>query len=70
MADTFDAMTTDRPYRNGLSVELALEELRKNTGTQFDSGVVDAFIKAYENNRSELTTNPDLASDVLPLEKI
>jgi putative nucleotidyltransferase with HDIG domain len=46
VADTFDAMTTDRPYRKGLSVETAIEELKKFSGIQFDSEVVDAFIKA------------------------
>ncbi len=48
VADTFDAMTTDRPYRKALSAETALEELRKNAGTQFDKDVVDAFIRAYK----------------------
>ena len=48
VADTFDAMTTDRPYRKALSFEAAFEELRKNAGTQFDREVVDAFIRAYK----------------------
>jgi HD-GYP domain-containing protein (c-di-GMP phosphodiesterase class II) len=46
VADTFDAMTTDRPYRKGLSAEAAVEELRKFSGIQFDSNVVNSFIKA------------------------
>jgi putative nucleotidyltransferase with HDIG domain len=46
VADTFDAMTTDRPYRKGLSAETAVEELRKHSGVQFDGEVVEAFIKA------------------------
>ncbi len=48
VADTYDAMTTDRPYRSALSKEKAIEELRKCSGTQFDQEVVDAFFKAYE----------------------
>lgn len=48
VADTFDAMTTDRPYRKALSFETAFEELRKNSGTQFDGEVVEAFIMAWE----------------------
>lgn len=48
VADTYDAMTTDRPYRKGLSQELAIKELRRCCGTQFDREVVEAFIKAYE----------------------
>ncbi len=43
--DTFDAMTTDRPYRKALPASVALEELRKNSGTQFDPRVVEAFLK-------------------------
>ncbi len=48
VADTYDAMTTDRPYRKGLSKELASQELKRCSGTQFDKEVVEAFIKAYE----------------------
>jgi HD-GYP domain-containing protein (c-di-GMP phosphodiesterase class II) len=48
VADTFDAMTTDRPYRKGLSVEATLKELRACSGTQFDPAAVDAFIRAYD----------------------
>jgi HD-GYP domain-containing protein (c-di-GMP phosphodiesterase class II) len=53
VADTFDAMTTDRPYRKALSVEIAFEELRKNIGTQFDSDVVVAFIKIFHEKGFE-----------------
>ncbi len=48
VADTYDAMTTDRPYRRGLSQEVALKELKRCSGTQFDERVVEAFIQAYE----------------------
>jgi HD-GYP domain-containing protein (c-di-GMP phosphodiesterase class II) len=48
VADTFDAMTTDRPYRKALSFAIAFEELRKGCGTQFDGSVVDAFFEAYQ----------------------
>lgn len=48
VADTFDAMTTDRPYRRGLFFEEALLELKKKEGTQFDPKVVEAFIKVFE----------------------
>lgn len=47
VADTYDAMTSDRPYRQGLSDEAALEELRKYSGTQFDPTVVEAFLQAH-----------------------
>jgi HD-GYP domain-containing protein (c-di-GMP phosphodiesterase class II) len=48
VADAFDAMTSDRVYRPRLSDEVALAELRKHSGTQFDSRVVTAFLSAYD----------------------
>jgi len=49
VADTFDAMTTDRPYRAALSEREAVEELRRFAGTQFDADVVEALIKSYKH---------------------
>lgn len=46
--DTFDAMTTDRPYRKALPKSVAIEELNKNSGTQFDPKVVDVFMKIFK----------------------
>lgn len=51
VADAFDAMTTDRPYRKGLSLQMAFKELRINAGTQFDPEVVKAFFAAYEKDK-------------------
>lgn len=42
----FDAMMSVRPYRNKLSLEQALEELEKGSGTQFDPKVVKVFKRA------------------------
>jgi HD-GYP domain-containing protein (c-di-GMP phosphodiesterase class II) len=42
-------MTTDRPYRKALSKEVAMGELKKCAGVQFDRHVVEAFVKAYES---------------------
>jgi HD-GYP domain-containing protein (c-di-GMP phosphodiesterase class II) len=50
VADTWDAMTSDRPYRKGLSDQVAAEELIKFSGVQFDPEVVKAFIQAFENH--------------------
>lgn len=47
VADTFDAMTSDRPYRKGLSDEVAINELKKHAGIQFDPDVVRAFVEAH-----------------------
>jgi HD-GYP domain-containing protein (c-di-GMP phosphodiesterase class II) len=46
VADAFDAMTSDRPYRRAMSQAAALEQIRRNSGTQFDPGVVEAFERA------------------------
>jgi HD-GYP domain-containing protein (c-di-GMP phosphodiesterase class II) len=46
--DAFSAMTTDRPYRRALSIEVAVEELRANAGTQFDPRVAEALIRVLE----------------------
>lgn len=48
VADTYDAMTTTRPYRKGLPAETAIGELKKFSGTQFDGAVVEAFLKAFD----------------------
>ncbi|MFZ5648661.1 MAG: HD domain-containing phosphohydrolase [Bacillota bacterium] len=47
VADSFDAMTSDRAYRKAMTVDQAVEELAKNKGTQFDPVVVDVFLKCY-----------------------
>lgn len=51
VVDAFDAMTTDRPYRKKMELARAFDELRVNSGTQFDPKVVEAFFKAYDDNR-------------------
>jgi putative nucleotidyltransferase with HDIG domain len=45
LADAFDAMTTDRPYREALSSEEAIEEILRFRGTQFSPELADAFAK-------------------------
>ncbi len=46
IADTFDAMTSTRPYRKGLSYDIAFSELLEFSGSQFDPGLVQVFTKA------------------------
>lgn len=58
IADAYDAMTSDRPYRTAMSVEKALSILKENAGSQFDPELVDVFIreKVYleaENDRRQ-----------------
>lgn len=51
IADTFDAMTSTRPYRKGLAYEIAYSELREFAGTQFDPVLVEKFIVAMEKDK-------------------
>ena len=50
IADAYDAMTSDRPYRQALSHSVALAEIRKCAGTQFDPELVSKFIVLYEKS--------------------
>jgi putative two-component system response regulator len=47
VADSFDAMTTERPYRMSRSAEAAIEELRRVAGTQLDPMAVEAFVATF-----------------------
>jgi len=47
VADTYDAMTSARPYRGALTPEYACREIKKNMGTQFDPRVAEAFLQAF-----------------------
>lgn len=53
--DSWDAMTTNRPYRDGLSREIAVSELRLHSGTQFDANVVEALIQEVAPDLAEQT---------------
>jgi HD-GYP domain-containing protein (c-di-GMP phosphodiesterase class II) len=55
VADSFDAMTSDRPYRGALPKEHALEEIRAGAGTQFDPEVVDEFLILMEGDDLVIT---------------
>jgi len=60
VADAFEAMTADRPYRKALSVGQALAELRKFAGVQFDPEIVDAFVKTSWAEDASEPGEPDL----------
>ena len=55
LADSFDAMTTDRPYRRRRSFEDVVRDLRENSGKQFDGKVVAAFARAILNEVNGVT---------------
>jgi HD-GYP domain-containing protein (c-di-GMP phosphodiesterase class II) len=51
VADTFDAMTTDRPYQKGMSLEDALARIKTFVGTRYDPQVVEALVRACETGQ-------------------
>jgi putative nucleotidyltransferase with HDIG domain len=59
--DTYDAMTSDRPYRKALSASVAREEILKQTGAQFDPACADAFLGIpqpdLDDMREQVATN-------------
>ena len=73
VADTYDAMTSDRAYRKALSHEIAIAELRRCAGTQFDPRIVGVFIIEMEKwraeqealNMQELLMLKNFAADIL-----
>jgi diguanylate cyclase (GGDEF)-like protein/putative nucleotidyltransferase with HDIG domain len=50
VGDAYSAMTTDRPYRSGLSLETAIVELKKGSGKQFDPEVVNVFLTCCQRD--------------------
>lgn len=50
IADTYDAMTSDRVYRKGLPIKVALEEIEKGAGTQFDPTLVEVFLNMMDED--------------------
>jgi diguanylate cyclase (GGDEF)-like protein len=68
VADAFDAMTSERPYSAAVAPALALEELRRNAGAQFDPVVVEAFCAVWAERTSSAqgSTTTDTRPDVAP----
>lgn len=62
VADAYDAMTSDRPYRRALSKEEALHRLLDGIGTQFDPVVVEAFLEWIDTREREGITDRDEAA--------
>ena len=56
VADTFDAIVSDRPYRRGASFDRATQELIDHRGTQFDAELADLFVEALRDGRLDLSS--------------
>jgi hypothetical protein len=60
VCDSYDAMTSDRPYRRGMSPDQAAEILREGRGQQWDPQVVDAFLRTIADRLCEQPSRPHL----------
>ncbi|CAG9607094.1 HD-GYP domain-containing protein [Pseudoneobacillus rhizosphaerae] len=54
IADSFDAMTSKRVYRNEIDLENTLIEIKKNKGTQFDPEITEVFLSLFKNDKENL----------------
>ncbi|NLK71483.1 MAG: HD domain-containing protein [Clostridiales bacterium] len=54
IADVYDAITTERPYRHALTKEEAIKELEKNAGTQFEPDLTHSFLQILENKENQM----------------
>lgn len=55
VADSYDAMVSERPYRKPLSHEEAIEEIRRNLGSQFDPKIGQLFIELYDHQKEVIS---------------
>ena len=54
VADSFDAMTSRRTYRDSMPLDIVIEEIRKNKGSQFDPNIADTFLNILSNHYSQI----------------
>ena len=62
-ADAIDAMTSDRPYRKGMSIQVAVDEVRSGAGKQFHPDVAEAVLDAVANGTLKLIPQESLYKD-------
>jgi putative nucleotidyltransferase with HDIG domain len=63
VADAFDAMTTERPYRAGLTIDQAVDQMQQKAGTQFAAEVVEVLVRALRDGSIQLIRNPTVFDD-------
>jgi HD-GYP domain-containing protein (c-di-GMP phosphodiesterase class II) len=62
-ADAIDAMTSDRPYRKGMSLQIAIDQVRTGAGTHFHPDVAEAVLDAVNNGSFKLVTQTSMYAD-------
>jgi len=70
VADAFDSMTSTRSYREAKSIDVAVGELRKGAGTQFDPPMVEAFIAALEREEWQLPEQEAEPADLATITRL
>ncbi|OGS25259.1 MAG: hypothetical protein A2314_09635 [Elusimicrobia bacterium RIFOXYB2_FULL_50_12] len=73
LIDAFDAMTHERPYNRTFNFKESLEELRRNSGSQFDPELTEKFISFLEKNEEEFCTEKPMLTftrENIPYEKV
>ncbi len=68
VADSFDAMTSSRPYRNAMPIEKACEIIQAGSAVQWDAAIVDCFRIWYQRRTQELATSQNLGETIVPRE--
>jgi HD-GYP domain-containing protein (c-di-GMP phosphodiesterase class II) len=66
-ADAIDAMTSDRPYRRGMPLEAAVEQVRNGAGTHFHPDVAEAVLDAVNNGTLKLIPQTSMHPDAPPI---
>ena len=66
VADAFDAMTTDRPYRAGLTVEQAIGQMTQKAGTQFAAEIVTVFVDGLRQGRISVSRSTPASGTPAP----
>ena len=62
-ADEIDAMTSDRPYRKGMSLQIAVDQVRTGAGTHFHPDVAEAVLDAVNNGTFKLVSEKSMYAD-------
>lgn len=70
VVDTFDAILSDRPYRKGRSIDVAVSELVKNKSIQFDPNMVESFLTVLREGKVDFQTMYGRSEDLSCLDKI
>ncbi len=70
VCDAFDAMTSDRSYRQALHVDKALSELRKYRGNQFNADVVDTVMTLYERGEFDVIPDSDVEKVIRQIQQV